>query len=153
TSNGAERWHLLARMQPDVANSDLLIAVLNSRYFGISPVDGSTLWEVEAPGGNALGGSVLANGLVVLHVDGPAGSIYALDGRTGRRVWHVDVGQRESFHPSIPVVGSSLFMSAPDLFLALDPSTGKERWRQPIEGDLTSNILVTPEAVFVGGAS
>jgi outer membrane protein assembly factor BamB len=83
-----------------------------------------TLWRSET-GGDFRFGPAVDDDRVYAHSLGSDGKVYALDRRTGDTVWTVDALGGNS----TPALANGLLYVSADALLALDPITGRQRWR------------------------
>jgi glucose dehydrogenase len=68
---------------------------------------GKKVWDYPEPPGSSTGVLSTAGGLVFL---GSRGGMVALDGNTGKPVWHIDLGQRSSAAPATYMVGGKQYI-------------------------------------------
>lgn len=103
--------------------------------------DGSRLWQY-AGAGLAM---TLTDGVVYASAQG----IVALDGQTGKLLWHYQPSQRENFFPLL--VGGGLVYGVKEQtgIVALDAASGKLRWQSPAGGNGNAPVLVA-NTLFVG---
>ena len=122
--------------------------VLNRPAAATGPPDGppSLLLEPDA------GGAATASGDVVLAVT--RGIVFALDGRTGRRLWAARSGLDSSGLPvRVPARGDGgelvLVVSAdPPGLTARDVRTGAVRWHQPLDAPLLGRPVLAGARLF-----
>jgi alcohol dehydrogenase (cytochrome c) len=122
------------------------------RGFGRPPV----IVGGEGPGDiNVGGGTIKASALEVdgvLYFTMPDNA-WAVDARDGTELWHYFWKTKGGTHIGNRGLGmwhKTLFMETPDDYLvALDASTGKERWHKGI-ADLSQGYFSTPAPVVVG---
>jgi alcohol dehydrogenase (cytochrome c) len=127
-------------------------AAQGGRGFGRAPV----IVGGEGPGDiNVGGGTIKASALEVdgvLYFTMPDNA-WAVDARDGTELWHYFWKTKGGTHIGNRGLGmwhKTLFMETPDDYLvALDPSTGKERWHKGI-ADLSQGYFSTPAPVVVG---
>lgn len=56
-----------------------------------------------------------------------AGQVYALQAKTGKRLWQTAAGVTDSNSPQ--VIGDTAYVTKGDAIIALDAATGKQRWK------------------------
>ena len=108
--------------------------------------DGSVAWTFESPGGKQVHMGGLARGRV--YALSEAGSLYALEARTGDVIWVSKVGGRLT--TPLAIAGEVLFLSAePRGVHALDAHSGHGLWTVRVVGNPSSPSVVGG-LVFVG---
>ncbi len=117
--------------------------------------DGQKLWSNTQVYNNNFGVAPAVAGQT-LYVAASTGDLYALDTKTGKRVWRVSVGQD---NPATPVVsGDTVYLATDDSTLyALAAKDGKTRWHTPllVSNGLqaaVSNPVVANGLVYTGSA-
>jgi outer membrane protein assembly factor BamB len=104
-----------------------------------------------------LNGPLVVGGVVVVPSSGTAHNrrdradgVYALDLRTGRRLWHARFDLDAN---GVAAAGDRVFATSDDGWIrALDLRTGRILWRQRGEGKVYSHPLVVGDLVVVGDA-
>ena len=76
-----------------------------------------------------------------------SGAIVALDADTGAVIWTVD-GLASSFPVAVDADGVYVVLASG--LVALDVATGRERWRMPLEGEVSAPIVARAGWVVVG---
>lgn len=136
--------------------------------YALDATSGESAWQFE-PAGYATSAPVVVDG--VLYVGTWGRRFYAIDAATGEEIWSTEVGHR--FGPSSPAVvdgivyvgtigDGPLVVSGPEdeeefeacALLALDATTGDERWRYDAFGEtdrISSSPAVAGGRVYFGG--
>jgi alcohol dehydrogenase (cytochrome c) len=121
-------------------------------------------WAASLPGGSVLEATpVVVDG--VMYVSGPPGDVYALDARTGLRLWSfhrkqevVNPYQINPYNRGVAVLGGRVFVGTlDDRVIALDARSGRELWEtqvaDPLAGyTLTGAPLALKDRIIVGMA-
>jgi len=112
--------------------------------FGPEPAAGAV------PNANIKATPLLVEGMLYLATPNNA---YALDGRTGRQLWHYywkSQGGSNIGNRGLGMWGNYLFLDTPDQYLvSLDARTGKERWNQK-KADYKGDLYATTAPTVVG---
>jgi outer membrane protein assembly factor BamB len=109
---------------------------------------GKTRWSRRF-GGPILGGVLVGRHLVFVGTGRPEGRLHALDVASGTERWTVRVGSVEA--PTSLVRNTLLVLAARNQLLALDPATGKIRWRRALSSQSLGAIPVGDTAAIVIG--
>ena len=92
--------------------------------YAIDGATGKVEWRYRGPSGRPSGPGSVSDGVVYAQSD--ADGLYALDARTGERVWHVD-SLRGYTPPAI--VGGDIYVTSPKgLVTAYDRADGQRLW-------------------------
>lgn len=103
--------------------------------------DGSRLWQYASAGL----GMALVDGVVYASSQG----IAALDGQTGKLLWHYQPSQRENFFPLLVGAGLVYGVKEQTGIVALDAASGKLRWQASAGGNGNAPVLAA-NTLFVG---
>lgn len=146
---------------------DVIVAFTREEYArGISNVTGEVLWTWELPD------PVFANDEMRLYMckrvvgNRPTPRIYALDLTTGKRVWDIDIDTEEAPLlgrslpcPDVELYDGLLYLArgeqwswSPTEIVAIDASSGEERWVHPFEGHRYYGDPYMKFMKFLGGA-
>ncbi len=97
-------------------------------------------------GGESYASPVIGNDKVFVATK--TGSVVALELKDGREVWRADVG--DYIARSTPALhGDTLFVTSGYAILAIDSSTGKERWSKPLRFAGSCSPVVNGDLVYV----
>jgi outer membrane protein assembly factor BamB len=126
-------------------SGDVVIAIMNNTLVGLSLATGKEMWRGPA----TMAGATVAVSSGLAYVLGDSAEFHALDVATGRERWKVGF-RRAGSCPALPVArDGTVYVSAMTLvraadanrpaegaehLIALDASTGQERWRYPAAG-------------------
>jgi outer membrane protein assembly factor BamB len=76
-----------------------------------------------------------------------ADGLYALDGRTGAQLWHVD---GRTWYAIPAIVGDTLYLASPDGFLtAYDRADGRQLWEVPVGGGNAMHLAISGGLTFL----
>ncbi len=150
---GQVRWQAETNTYGDsglALSNGVLYAVGDSKHgiLAFRATDGHKLWS------NALvynGNSGVAPAVAgqALYVAASTGDLYALDTKTGKRIWRATVGQN---NPTIPVAaGDTVYLATDDDTLyAIDTATQAVRWKFKTGASVESSPLVLGGIVYFG---
>ena len=150
--SGKEMWRYptngFIKSVPAVANGVLYIGADDKQFYAIDAKDGTLKWVNK----NALAGytasAAVANKLV--YAMPRDGSFYALDISNGEIIWSSIAGKVSE---SSPAVGEGIIAFGTDggAIVALDASTGKEKWRYDTGvSDIKSSPVITDGTIIIG---
>jgi outer membrane protein assembly factor BamB len=136
---GNNTWHGYASSTPVADGENLYIFFGASGVSCLSQADGSQKWHTDVGSqthnwgsGNSL---VLFDDLLIVNAAVESQSLKALDRKTGKEVWSVNVAKGARNTPNLvktPEGAMELVVSLPGTpdgtLLGLDPRTGKELW-------------------------
>ena len=119
-------------------------------------------WAVAMPGDSVLEATpIVVDG--VMYVSGMPGEVYALDARTGLRIWAfrrrqetVSPYQNNPYNRGVAVLGPRVFVTTlDDRIIALDARTGRELWEKQIADamagyTMTGAPLALKDEIVVG---
>jgi alcohol dehydrogenase (cytochrome c) len=113
-------------------------------------VGGEGSGDLTVGGGTIKASAIEVDGILYFTMPDNA---WAVDARDGAELWHYFWKTKGCTHIGNRGLGmwhKTLFMETPDDYLvALDSSTGKERWHKPI-ADLAQGYFSTPAPIVVG---
>jgi outer membrane protein assembly factor BamB len=135
------------RGAPALLGDLLILGTDAGEVIALSTADGTPAWD-QAVGTAPITASILeADGRI--YVGNEDGTFVALDGRTGARLWTVDVGgsvtRGAALADGVVYVGATC-----GRFSALDAATGKDRWRVELGPGEVGTPVVGTGVVFVG---
>ena len=124
------------------------------RLFCISAADGAPAWkEPFVTGSHTEGAPAVAGGRVYF----PAGDdgLFCADANTGAKLWQFGGGREKGIHiDAAPVVSNDTVFVGSGLYsyvaVALDATTGNERWRTDLKLRAFGQPLVSGSRVFYG---
>lgn len=155
--SGNLKWKYLTNgivhSSPAIADGILYVGGWDTYLYAIDAASGNLLWKFKTgdqPGMSGIQTSpTIANGTV--YFGARDASFYALDAKTGDVKWEYDlenswVLSTAAYHDNTLYVGTSDTY----LVLALDATTGKEKWRQKLKGYVYGSPCLTTNALFIG---
>ncbi len=136
-----------ARGAPALLGELLILGTDAGEVIALSTADGAPVWD-RVVGSAPITASVLeADGRI--YIGNEDGTFVALDGRTGARLWTVDIGgsitRGAALADGVVYVGA-----AGGRFSALDAKTGMDRWRVELGPGEVGTPVVGPGTVFLG---
>ncbi len=136
-----------ARGAPALLGDLLILGRDAGDVIALGTADGVPAWD-QAVGSTPITASILEADRRI-YVGNEAGTFVALDGRTGARLWTVDVGG--SVTRGAALADGVVYVGATGgRFSALDATTGKDRWHVELGPGEVGTPVVGPGAVFVG---
>lgn len=150
--SGKELWTFhtngFLKSVPAVSNEVVYFGADDRKFYALNARNGSLLWiNDEAVSGYKASPAVVNNIVYIMPVDG---SFYAFDTRNGGVIWSTLVGK---ISESSPAIGEGIITFGTDggTILALDSSTGKEKWRyNAAVSDIKSSPVIADGTVFIG---
>ena len=104
-------------------------AGLDRKVYAVDLATGQTRWSSRL--GGLVGGGVLVAGDTIYAASSrPEGMVYALEGRTGHRIWRTRTGAIGA--PLALVHGVLVAETQQGEIVGLDPAQGKVRWRRKL---------------------
>ena len=139
----------------DVASSPLeacgavFVASADGRVYAFDASSGRRLWRTVAVAGSFWGAAI---GHGTLFTVGSDGRVYAYATRTGRLLWSQTVSKFRGGATTAPlVVGSTVYvMSASEMLVALDATSGSVRWSAIVGGSFLSAPAAANGLIYVG---
>lgn len=136
---GNDSWHGYATSTPVVDDQNIYVFFGRSGVYCLAQKDGAQKWHVEVGDKTTGWGSgnspILFENLLIVNAAIESGSMGALDKKTGKTVWSVNVGRGARNTPNlVPTAGGQLelVLSLPGdpqgKIVGYDPKTGKELW-------------------------
>jgi outer membrane protein assembly factor BamB len=154
---GMLRWKYhtdgIVHSSPAVSEGVLYIGGWDTYLYAINASTGKLLWKFKTGGQFAMSGiqtsPTIANGTV--YFGARDASFYAVDAKTGGVKWKYDaegswVLSTAAYHDNTLYVGTSDTY----LVLALDATTGSEKWRRKLSGYVYGSPCLTTDALFIG---
>jgi outer membrane protein assembly factor BamB len=109
-------------------------------------LDGEPAWFRQLPGD--------ANGVAYarcrVFVTSDAGTVAALDSRTGEPVWERELEGGKVYSNPLPLDGRVYVGNARGNLFALDQATGKTVWAKALDGTVRGGVATDGERIFVG---
>jgi len=135
-----------ARGAPALLGDLLILGTDAGEVIALWTADGTPAWD-QAVGSAPIMASILeADGRI--YVGNEDGTFVALDGRTGARLWTVDVGG--SVTRGAALADGVVYVGATGgRFSALDAASGKDRWHVELGPGEVGTPVIGPGAVFV----
>jgi len=118
---------------------NIYVAFANDEVMAFSLRDGRTVWHKSSAGNSAL----LFNGNLITNINDD-GTVYALDCTTGRVRWSTELSKKAEVLVSPPALfGSDMAIVADQALFAIT-SSGKVKWRWPVQDsvDGTAPVIV-----------
>jgi outer membrane protein assembly factor BamB len=143
------------QQQLPTADQGVVYATSSASVVALRTADGSPLWQTSpsATPGSPTSAPHVANGRVYVAFNAAAGSVYALDARTGTIRWTHTEEQADA--TSLTVADGSVYAAfgargtgvQPTTVVALNADDGAVRWTYTVEGDadplaVTNGVLV-----------
>jgi outer membrane protein assembly factor BamB len=111
-----------------VAGETIYAGSVDRKVYAVNLASGEVRWTSRL-GGLITGGVLVAGDTVYVASGRPEGKVYALDGRSGRRLWRTGTGAVGA--PLALVHGTLVALTQRGEVLGLDPAGGRIRWRRP----------------------
>ena len=136
-----------------VAGETIYGGGVDRKVYAVNLASGQTEWSSRL--GGLIGGGVLVSGDTVYAASSrPEGRVYALDARTGRRLWRTTTGPVGA--PLALVDGMLVAETQRGEVIGLDPKDGTVRWRRrvgtaripAVAGDSGTLIVATVDSLF-----
>ncbi len=133
---------------PAISNGVLYVGANDRKFYAINVSDGTLKWvNMSAISGYAS--SPVVEGTIVYAMP-QDGTFYAFDVDTGEIIWSTLIGK---ISESSPAIGDGIITFGTDGgdVVALDASTGKEKWRYNTgSSDIKSSPAIADGTVFIG---
>lgn len=150
--SGAERWHFDAKDKvlstPAVADGRVFFGSFDHHVYALDAKTGALAWKFDTleP---IVSSPLVANGMV--YIGSRSSDLFALDAVTGAKHWSFFywsswVESSAQIYKGTLYIGSSDFQQV----LALDPYSGKEKWRRDVGGDAWSVPAMSDARVYIG---
>jgi outer membrane protein assembly factor BamB len=138
-SAGNDSWHGYATSTPAADEDNLYVFFGKSGVFCLAQKDGAEKWRVDVGDKTTGWGSgnspILFENLLIVNAAIESGRMIALDKKTGKEVWSVNVGKGARNTPNLvqaPSGEMEMVLSVPGdpqgKIIGMDPKTGKELW-------------------------
>jgi len=151
-SSGNELWRYhtnsFVKSVPAVANDVVYFGADDRKFYALNAKDGTVLWINDAALDGYTASAVVANNMVYAIPED--GSFYAFDIRNGKIIWSTLIGKVAE---SSPAVGEGIvaFGTNGGGIVALDASTGKEKWHYDTGViEIKSSPVIADGTLFVG---
>ena len=150
--SGKELWTYhtngFVKSVPTVSNDVVYFGADDRKFYAVNAKDGTLLWINDKAMDGYVASAAVANNMVyALPKDG---SFYAFDIRNGEIIWSTLIGKVAE---SSPAVGEGIIAFGTDGgdIVALDVSTGKEKWRYDSGViEIKSSPVIADGTLFVG---
>ncbi len=151
-SSGNELWRYhtnsFVKSVPAVANDVVYFGADDRKFYALNAKDGTLLWVNDTALNGYTASAVVANNMV--YAIPKDGSFYAFDIRNGNIIWSTLIGK---IAESSPAVGEGIIAFGTDNgdIVALDASTGKEKWHYDTGViEIKSSPVIADGTLFVG---
>ena len=112
-----------------VRDNTLYVGGMDRKVYAVDLGSGEVRWATRLPG-MVIGGVLLAGDTVFVASSRPDGQVHALRRTDGKKIWRVSTGPIAA--PLAMVRGVLVAETQRGEVLALDPGTGKVRWRRRV---------------------
>ncbi|MFZ3384794.1 MAG: PQQ-binding-like beta-propeller repeat protein [Candidatus Methanoperedens sp.] len=133
---------------PAVSNDAVYFGADDRKFYALNATDGTLLWVNDTAMDGYTASAALTNNMV--YAMPKDGSFYAFNPGNGKIIWSKLIGKVAE---SSPAAGEGIIAFGTDGgdIVALDASTGKEKWRYDIgEIEIKSSPVIADGTVFVG---
>jgi len=136
-----------------VAGETIYAGSVDRKVYAVDLASGQTQWSSRL--GGLIGGGVLVEGDTVYAASSrPEGKVYALNAKTGRRVWRTTTGPVGA--PLALVGGLVIAETQGGQVIGLDPKSGAVRWRRrlgisripAVPADSGTILIATVDSLF-----
>ena len=152
TKSGKELWRYhtngFVKAVPTVSNDVVYFGADDRKFYALNAKDGILKWINEKSMGGYIASASIGNNMV--YAMPRDGSFYAFNINNGEIIWSSLVGKLSE---SSPAVGEGIIAFGADGgdIVALDASTGKEKWLYDTgESDIKSSPVIADGTVFIG---
>jgi outer membrane protein assembly factor BamB len=119
----------------------------NKSVKALNRLTGNVIWSFEA-GTFVFAPPVIVDGTVYIAT---YEKLYALDLKTGKAAWETPLGSQMAFVGTPAVEGDSVYINVGPLLVALDRSSGAERWRVETQQQFFW-LALSQGLVYIGNA-
>ncbi|MCZ7392523.1 MAG: PQQ-binding-like beta-propeller repeat protein [Candidatus Methanoperedens sp.] len=149
--SGKELWRTstdgFVKAVPTVVDGVLYVGPDARQFVAIDTKDGTIKWAYKNTTGGYQHSAAVVNNLVYVETDG---TFYALNVQTGEPAWVSLIGRVSESSPAV-AGGLIVFGTDKGLIMALDETSGKEKWRYDSGiADVVSSPLIANGTVFIG---
>ena len=133
---------------PAVSNDVVYFGADDRKFYALNAINGTLLWVNDTAMDGYTASAAIANNMV--YAMPKDGSFYAFDLSNGKIIWYTLIGKVAE---SSPAVGEGIIAFGTDGgdIVALDASTGKEKWRYDTgELEIKSSPVIADGTIFVG---
>jgi len=150
--SGKELWRYhtngFLNSVPAVSNEVIYFGADDRKFYALNARNGTLLWMNDKAINRYKASPAVVNNIVyTIPTDG---SVYAFDIKNGEIIWLTLVGK---ISESSPAIGDGIIAFGTDggEIVALDSSTGKEKWRYDTgTSDIKSSPVIADGIVFIG---
>ena len=134
---------------PAIKDNVVYISNYAHRFFALSSVDGSLIWEIELPAAAASSPAVAGNDVFFGTFDN---QLYAVDGTNGDVKWTFG---GDNWFWSTPLVKDSVIYAAclDHNIYAIDASTGNELWRFTADDQIVATPVLSDDLLVLASES
>jgi len=130
-------------------NNDAVFGSGDGFVYRLSP-GGGLRWKFKT-GGPVLGGVAVSSDESILYMGSMSGSVFALEAKTGKKIWKFSTGAPVRSTPTIDSAGRLYIGSRDHHLYALSASTGETLWRIDLGAEIDSTAAVASgERLIVG---
>lgn len=129
-----------------VVNGVLYAGSYGDRVYALNAATGARLWQYDT-GGRVYVDPVVANGTVFFGSGDGGSSLYAVNTRDGKLLWHNSI----LIDSPLAVSNGVLYAGSDNSFYALNPYNGTIRWHHQLKTPL--NLLILNGVIYVASSS
>lgn len=154
---GALKWKFktdgIIHSTPALSDGVLYFGSWDTFFYAIEAATGKLVWKFKTGDQMGMSGiqtsATIANGNVYFGARDPF--LFALDAKTGALKWKYDA-ENSWILSTAAFKDNTLYMGTSDtyLVLAIDATTGKEKWRRKLFGYVYGSPCLTDKALFIG---
>jgi outer membrane protein assembly factor BamB len=150
-NTGVERWtfaQISDRVvaSPVVSGDAIIVAGGDGSLRALS-LSGQERWKFQAKAG-LWATPVIDNGRI--YAAGMDHFVYAIDLKTGKQIWSLDVGASVLYKPTIGTTGILYVVTLSDELIAVDTARGTISWRFKTDGSVWGSPVLKDDLVLVG---
>ncbi|WP_035800748.1 serine/threonine-protein kinase [Kitasatospora mediocidica] len=132
-----------------VARGGVLYVTAGTRVYALDAATGAEHWRFEAPVVLFTPPTLDESATPAVYVADYLGTLYALDGASGRVRWQGRTASRQGAEPVVVADGAALIASGETLY-AFETASGRELWRYAARGEVVGAPAVADGLVHLG---